>query len=383
MRFKPKGHKIYHQKTRFERLRAFVSNTGAVILTLAIMGVLGFVGYSAGGPVLRFLQDSHVLSPPPPPVPTEAPTEPTEPPTELTEAPTEPPTEPPTQPTIRGYAIPSDAMESEEALQEAVSRLPEDATHVFVPLKSSGGVLHYATALPDARRANAVQAALPLETIYQITAATGATPVAILHTLDDSIYPHTFTESAYRFTESGEPWLDAPAESGGKSRLSPFSTLTKDYLSDLAAEAAAAGFSAIQCEGLGFPPFSQDDLQALPSECSAGDRNKALIDVVAAMQAAAPDAAFYVGLSGAAILGNVREIARAADAMEIDGVIIHVDAASAANTDILKDATPLHPPVFAWDGIPVPPSERSYVRALPAKIDLTDTDMGQTDVPNN
>ena len=67
MRFKPKGHKIYHQKTRFERLRAFVSNTGAVILTLAIMGVLGFVGYSAGGPVLRFLQDSHVLSPPPPP----------------------------------------------------------------------------------------------------------------------------------------------------------------------------------------------------------------------------------------------------------------------------------------------------------------------------
>ena len=79
MKFKPKGRKIYRKKSKFERIQAFKSNTSAVLGTLLAACVLIFVGYSAGGPLIRFLQESQILA-----VPNEV--EETLPPTEATDA---------------------------------------------------------------------------------------------------------------------------------------------------------------------------------------------------------------------------------------------------------------------------------------------------------
>ena len=64
MRLKPKGRKIYRKKTKFERMQALKSNTAAIAGTLLVVVILLFVGFSIGGPVLSFLQDSHILAVP-------------------------------------------------------------------------------------------------------------------------------------------------------------------------------------------------------------------------------------------------------------------------------------------------------------------------------
>ena len=77
-KLKPKGRKIYRYKTRFERVKGFFRNSGAVVMTIAGIGVLVFVGYSVGGPIMRFLEEQRFLTPPEQPqeeqlLPTETP----------------------------------------------------------------------------------------------------------------------------------------------------------------------------------------------------------------------------------------------------------------------------------------------------------------------
>ena len=374
MKIKPKGRKIYRQKSRFERLRAFGSNTGAIIVTLLLVAVLGFVGYSAGGPVLRFLQDRQILA---------KPSEPTEPVVssssdsvqqeseEVFESgqesmadseplPSEIPTEaislePPKQPEIRGYQLQTSALSTKAALEEALLRIPDDATHILIPLKVKGGGLYYATTLEDGTKA--VQAAMPLPSIYDTVKIHGAEPVAVINTLEDQIYPMTYQDASYRMAESGARWLDP----SGAVWMAPFSGLTVDYLSNIAKEAGDAGFTSIVCEGLVFPDFPEADVKSLDPRCIAPDRYTSIEKLVESMQEAAPDAEFYIRIDGLDILANRKDAVTAADHLDIAALLIGINTATEGSTDLLRGISTSHPCVFSWDGTEVPAGENSFI----------------------
>ena len=371
MRIKPKGRRIYRQKTRFEKLHAFLSNTGAVISTLVIITVLFFVGYSAGRPVLQFLEERKQPQPTEPLFTAEDLPEETETSAEImteTEAPTDP--EPvteteavPVKAGLQGYLLRTDALLSEASLQAAIAEVPAGTTHVLVPLKVKGGGIWYASRLEDAARSGAVQAVLPPETISSIVASCGAKPVAVINTLEDHIYPVSFYDAGYQIAGSSDRWLDAAPDNGGKPWLSPFSSLTKDYLGNLTAELASAGFEGIVCEGLVFPDFKRTDLEKLDTRCGADDRYTALADVVTAMQNAAPDVTFYIGIDGMDVLRNITDAVQASEQLEISAVILSVTAATQGNSDLLRSAVTTHPAVLEWIDVPVPAGEGNFVYA--------------------
>ncbi len=374
MRFKPKGRKIYRQKTKFERLQEWKSNTAAVCATVAVTGILVFVGYSVGGPVLHFLQDSNILSVPNEVEETLASTE-AEP--ETTDAPADVPgvvvsavteaavTPAPAIPKMHGYQLDLSALLSQNQLEASVQEIPDGTSHVFVPLKVRGGSIYYATALPDAAQSGAVAAAIPLKTIYDTVAATGAEPVAVINLLEDTTYPVAYPESAYRCEGGEEYWLDAPAENGGKPHISPCSDMTVGYLSNLAAEVCEAGFKSIVCDGLTFPQFSEEDLARLDSRLNEDTRYTGLVKLIESMHTSAPHTKFYVSLSGNDILANRRDALMAAEALDLTAVLCRVDEVSAEHTDILRSVFEKNAVVFIWDGVSPADGEESYVTIAP------------------
>ncbi len=323
MKLKPKGRRIYRQKSRSERMRAARHKVGAVLLTVVGAGVLVFVGYSAGAPVLRFLQEEKIL-----PTPGAQTSETTPPPTE---------TAPVSAETMHGYALPVTALYTTDALQEALDAMPPGTTHVLLPLKVQGGSLYYATSLEDARRTGAVQAAMPLRSICDAVTAKGVKPAAVLNALEDSCYSRSFPASAYCMND-GTLWL----EDGSTPWLSPYSPLALDYLSNLAAEAASAGIPVIVVDGLRFPAFTEAESTVL----APTDRTEALGSVIDAMQQAAPDAAWYVRLSPADT-----EALAAAESRTLAGILVCGGTGTA-----LSQTHPCYP-----EGETVPEGAESYV----------------------
>ncbi|MCR5718391.1 MAG: putative glycoside hydrolase [Oscillospiraceae bacterium] len=366
MKIRPKGRKIYRHRTAAEKLRDFGTNTASLLGTLLAASVMVIVGYSAGKPLLQFLNESRILA-----VPNEVQeTLPlTEPPTEAPVTETEtaaPTTEPEPQqreaPEMQGYILPEDSLTAQSPFEEAVKAIPEGTTHVFVPLKTKGGYLYYATDLQDAAKSGAVRAALPLTSIYEAIAAKGAEPVALINTLEDSVYPQSYPDSAYRYAGSDELWLDTSPENGGKPMLSPFKEMTLDYLGNIAAEIKAAGFESIACDGLRFPDFTEEELSRLDSRVGQNARYTALTAVVEAMRKAAPHMHYYTLVSGTDILNNRSDAIAASNDIELEAILCKVDSLSAANVEMLRTLPDENPVVFIWDGVSVPESEKSYIR---------------------
>ncbi|MDE6729264.1 MAG: hypothetical protein K2J71_00610 [Oscillospiraceae bacterium] len=226
MKLKPKGRKIYRRQDRFEHLKHVRQSVGSVILTCVLTAIIGFVGYSAGAPILAFLQERNFLAPPgsyyfensensqnsknPDEIPenSEFTTE-----TEMETVPevlesetileTEPETEPATKsspeigfsqkaPDMQGYTLDVSALMTESSLDQALEQLPGGLSHVVVPLKIRGGQIYYGTNLQDAVTSNAVQAVLPLKQIYEKIKNKGYEPIASINTLQDDIYAKNY-----------------------------------------------------------------------------------------------------------------------------------------------------------------------------------------------
>lgn len=266
-------------------------------------------------------------------------------------------------PELRGYVIPVTSLTNETALQAALDVLPADATHVFLPLKTEGGYLYYATMLEDVNRSSTVRAVMPLEDIYEIVSDRGVEPVAVVNALEDNVYPAEYSLAAYRLTGNDAVWKDAAGDNG-KEWLSPFSDLTHDYLSELMTEMVQAGFTSFEIEGLRFPTFPESVKTQLDPACTAPDRYTALVNVIETMQAAAPDGVFYIGIDGMDALRNQADVLTASDQVETASLLVTVNRATQENTDLLRSLSLVHPTILVWDGIGVPLEESSFVQYM-------------------
>ncbi len=382
MKIKPKGTKIYRRKDRIAYHKKIRQDTGSAVVTLLIAGVLGFVGYSAGKPVIAFLQERNFLAPPSAyhqktlsaeevTETSAVPEENFEPESLPTETETIPPTEIETEenlgfvqkaPSIQGYLLNESSLMTEAAFHEALEQLPDGISHLLIPLKTKGGNIWYATSVKDAARSNAVQAFLPLTQIFQEVSAKGIEPVAMLNTLEDSVFPKNSPEASYLIQNSGEVWTDK-STADPVLWLSPFSSLTQDYLSAFAEEIETAGFRTIVCDGLAFPNFPRTDLPSLDPKCSESDRYQYLTELLTAMREKAPESVFFVRVDGNSVRNGDTEAVSAAESFPADCLLVSGSPDTQEELQNLKEISGSVPVILEYPGDTVPENLKlkSYV----------------------
>ena len=80
------------------------------------------------------------------------------------------------------------------------------------------------------------------------------------------------------------------------------------------------------------------------------------------MQAAAPHTEFYVQLDGNAVMHGHHDGVKATESLEISAVIFSINTASQSGVDMLRSLPEKHAAIFAWNDLPIPEGEKSYIR---------------------
>ena len=281
MRFKNKGRKIYKTKEKNYYGKSPGAKVLSAVLTVFLIGGIGFIGYSLAEPVINYTKKQGDES-----VPT----------TEGTTAPEEPVTEEPqeggavkddtgSQPEeqvnyelYKAVSLSVNDLISENSLELALSAIQknEEIEYIQVPLKVRGGLIYYAASSYEAQQCGAVQSQLTLETIRSAIINKGYKPAALVSTFYDNILPSTFPGTGYVVYGTGSQWIDDDYDAGGKPGVTPYSEAANEYLKGIIDEISAAGFERIECSDFVFPEFRASDYALLDPQLSAPDRYLAL-----------------------------------------------------------------------------------------------------------
>lgn len=343
-RRKVKVHR-YEKKRRQREIvgpgRTFLS----LCLTFLAAGVIGVVGYSIAKPIIQFVSvhsEESLDSAPsletalPPVTTTEI--------TALTTVSTETTTQP--QPAVaqlgQGFVLDNAALASADSLAQALREgkaAYENASFVLVPLKVTGGAILYNTSVSLAQACGAAQGSLSPREIVEAIRAANLTPVASCSLLEDHMLPDADASAGYLIASSGTRWLDNKPENGGEPWTSPFSDVTRGYLSDLVSEISEAGFAQIWCGDLKFPPFRQTDLEYIGESVQSPNREEALVSLLAALQGAAGETPLWLQVPAQEYLAGT-----AAGADTAEAVVIEISDASdfAQVSALLENDTDLH-----------------------------------------
>lgn len=164
---------------------------------------------------------------------------------------------------FNAYHLGTNDLKDAETLSRAIDGIKGSYTMVVVPLKETGGKLWYKSGVSEAQLAKAVVGTMTLDEIAKVIRDKGYTPSADISTLEDSIFPATYGDAGYTFTDGVTHWFDDSIENGGKPWLSPFTELTRNYLNNIVREIASAGFKTILCSDMKFPSFRDSDIELL------------------------------------------------------------------------------------------------------------------------
>lgn len=210
------------------------------------------------------------------------------------------------------YYLSTDDISSVSALVDKLNNIG-DCSSVVVPLKTTGGSVNYSSSIDSARLSGAVSSDVSLYDIVSVITKKGLTPIAEISTISDNIYPETYKKSAYQFADgyTGE-WLDNRAEDGGKPWLSPFSSVTIEYLSSLVNEITASGIKNIICTDTCFPPFREKDLGYIGEIVQSETRYKGLTDLINTLDdaAAANGGRVMLSVSAPDVMNSSSEVFR-------------------------------------------------------------------------
>lgn len=281
MKRKESGRKVYRTKEKNYYGKTPFQKFMSGLLTVLLIGGIGFIGYSTAGPLINFNQ--HTGDKPDETVPEEE----TEPDTEEntvdseestidstdTGDTTEPTTaEPVTMEQYSAFALTVSDLASEEALQAAIDAVPKNQgiEYIEVPLKVSGGMIYYLStvvtdnALKENQKLNLVKIS---ETIRE----NGYKPAAVVSTFRDNILPSVDKTTGYTRTD-GSLWYDTAL----KPWVSPYSQTALDYLVSVTEEISGNGFDRIICTDFVFPKFTDNDLNNLDEVLGKTERCMAL-----------------------------------------------------------------------------------------------------------
>lgn len=276
MKRKDKGRKIYKTKEKNYYDKSPVVKFMSNLLTVLLIGGIGFIGYSVAGPMIDFSQ--HKGDEPVEPS-TYEPVETTEA-SETSDIDTEATSESKTKNEI-GYTaavIDEEDMTSLKTLQAALEAVPKNKgiEYVEIPLKATGGEICYASKVDKAEKAEAVKSSLTLEQITESVKKSGFKPAATVSTFQDNILPVKFPETSYWTVSDNKIWFDK----NGRSWTAPYSQDALDYILEIISEIFSSGFDKIICSDFTYPEFSERDLENLEERLSQSDRFMSLTSAV-------------------------------------------------------------------------------------------------------
>ena len=298
MKRKNKGRKIYKTKEKNYYGKSTFGKMVSGLLTVLLIGGIGFIGYSAAEPIINLTQ--HKGDKPAPALPET---------TDDTGKEGASSGEKAVNERYSAAALNVEDIESLSTLEKALHALPTDERIEFVevPLKVKGGAVNYASSVSEAQNSQAVQSSVTLSDMVSVIEAAGFKPAANISTLHDNLLPTVYPESGYTTTDDGSQWLDNDPNNNGKPWTTPYSQTTLKYLSDIVSEVSGAGFERIICSDLVYPEFRQSDLKLLDEKLGKSDRFMGLTSAANLLYEKSVEngASMYIGVSATDMLkGN-------------------------------------------------------------------------------
>jgi len=350
LKHRKKGRRIFTRKARNHRIFSVyhpLRTAAGTALTLVLAAVLGFVGYHVIGPIVTRIraEEKNPTKTPEPffsDVAEVTGTEPLPDQTTTTVSYTVTVTETTVQTftettttavqisrfgenvTVAYFAEP-DALTDLDAVEAEAKRLAAAGYRAMVlPMKETGGKLHYASSNERALGCGASNE--DMLTVREIRNAANRYDIrciAMMSTLEDQTYPNTYLDGSYTFKEGKTRWLDNKPENDGKPWLSPFTDAAGAYLSALAQELSEGGFDPILCTDTKFPNFFDSDVELLGKKIQDKDRRQnALIDLLNGITEAAPEACCMIDLHEAV---SGKEEAFVPDKLDMKSVCFRID----------------------------------------------------------
>ena len=260
------------------------------------------------------------------------------------------------------YYLDPDSMADADSLNAALDELgASGCSAVIFPVKTEGGVFHYATELDFVDTVidgnDPVVSQLSASDIVNAAESRGLRPVAIVSVLYDNNRYGDYRDGSYR-SEDGDTWLDTAPEKGGKPWLSPFDETAQEYLCDIVTELGKAGFTEVICDDFIFPEFRSSDIDMLGEEVSPySDRYHALTSLAVMMNNAGNEAGTEVMLR---ITANsvIRGYSELFYPDELDGCRIMIDYSEnnisrtmvAGNEEVILDDMDMYEKITAVYG---------------------------------
>lgn len=278
-----------------------------VVVFVLLFAVLVFLGYQAAH-VIGKMDWNHLTKPSD--LPSSEPASSSQAASLPPEASSDPESKPEEPFAIRAIAVPSSVFLSAEQFSAFLESVDTSRYNsVLLELKDAKGTLYYPSQSPLATACEAISpAAVPLAELTETVRAHGLQPIARIYALQDDIASHARYNTSYLYQNQSITWLDNAPDNGGKSWLNPYLPDTTDYLTELVAEIATAGFDAIVVNGMQYPATTDRSSMGYGSgaDLSAVPPAQALTDLLGKLQQTAEetDALLIPAFLGECYLGE-------------------------------------------------------------------------------
>lgn len=165
------------------------------------------------------------------------------------------------------YPVPESIMDDLDSLDEEFRSIAaQGGTAVILPMKSYGGTFNYKTNIDFVYTDTDDDDVVVSDITAEMLAYT-AKSAGLRPVARISVLADNNRYGEYRdgaYRNSDDTaWLDANPDDGGKPWLSPFDQTAQDYICDIVRELANAGFEEIIAEDFVFPSFRSSDIDRI------------------------------------------------------------------------------------------------------------------------
>lgn len=323
MKRKNKGRKIYKTKEKNYYGKSPVGKFMSGLLTVLLIGGIGFIGYSVAEPIINYTQHKGDKPTSTMPVTTDG-----------TGGEESSSGEKASSERFKAVCLTASDIQSVSTLEKAVDSIPADGgyEYVEVPLKVRGGAINYASSVKEAQFALAVQSDVALSDMVAVIEKSGFKPAAEISTLHDNLLPAVYPESGYVTADDGSQWNDNDPAHDGKPWTTPYSQTTLTYLSDIVSEVSGAGFERIICTDLVYPDFRPSDLAMLDEKLGKSDRFMALTSAANLLyeKSVSNGASMYIGVSAVDMLKGNNDVLQPM-LLSANTVVLEIDVEELVN----------------------------------------------------
>ncbi len=280
-----KNIKIKRSKGRLYKKRRTPAKTAIeTIVFVLLAGGLIYVGYTAAGPLINYIQSGGSSGTVTSWTPDESSLNGSqggnsEDPGAVTSEIT---TQSQEASSIGTYLLSQNALKSKDALNSALDSAKNSGFGiVLIPLKDDSGTILYKSQIDYITNIKElVTGTLSAKDIADSVKAKGLVPKAVIPTLLDKTSPDYVSDTGYYFADSPDiSWYDKAPDNGGKRWVDPYRAGSKKYYSDIVKELKTAGFEEIALSELRYPDLHDSDEPRLGSNFFTADRYKGLSEL--------------------------------------------------------------------------------------------------------